>query len=371
MKNAPALLQQGERVKKERTINMKKYTTPFSTPQDLAARKAEMDRWAQHNERLLAEKMETEPDKATAILRLDGGKCSIEGDVVYQGGATVSPSAPGNSSGIITETLADGSVAKFEYRWVSSADMEVDHRYQLVVNPKRVQALCDNWDPRLLDPVKLAFRGDRYYLIDGQHRRDSCEKLNGGSPVMIFAKVYLNLTQEQEAYLFAKQTGINRKPSTAATINALLVAGDTATVDFNRLTEAAGWSLDLDQLGAARGRIGAVNVVYRYYKRLPRDGYHAMLCMIGAWRNGHPDSVARDILGGFARFYEVYDGQFDAKRLLDKLAGKTPDDLRQRADASLKSDNRIASAIVNIYNYKMGINRLEPWNLRDDRRKKQ
>lgn len=42
--------------------------------------------------------------------------------------------------------------------------------YQRPVNNRVVNTIVIEYDPRKLDPIKLSYREDKYYVFDGQHR---------------------------------------------------------------------------------------------------------------------------------------------------------------------------------------------------------
>ena len=337
---------------------MNKYTTSSVNTQDLAARKNDMAKWAKHNEQLLAKKAKSEPQKAQDIMRMCGEHCHIEGAVVYQKPST-------NDADPITTVLADGTEVKYEYRYIGSDELEVDKSYQLPVNGRRVRMIVDAFDPRLLDAIKVSYRSGRYYIIDGQHRTAACTTMNNGNPVQMYAKIYFDLTKEQEAYLFAKQTGVTRKPGFVPTLNALLLSEDTESLDFVAVTESAGFSLALDGEALGEWRIGAVRKAYEYYRKLGRDAYFDMLLVLANWQNGSIDSLRKEIIGGLGMFFKTYAGKFEQKRLLARLIGKDVFFVTQRTNGFTRNvDKRYAQAFADVYNHGLTQkNRLDMWAL--------
>ena len=53
----------------------------------------------------------------------------------------------------------------------------------------------------------------KYYAFDGQHTIEARKRLNGNKDCDIVCKVFFGMTPEEEARLFAAQTGTSSKPS--------------------------------------------------------------------------------------------------------------------------------------------------------------
>ena len=83
--------------------------------------------------------------------------------------------------------------------------------YQRELNEKRVHRIAAQFDERIANEPKVSCRDGRYYVFDGQHTISARKLLNGGKDLPIRCKVFYGLTQEEEALLFAQQTGASAK----------------------------------------------------------------------------------------------------------------------------------------------------------------
>ena len=93
--------------------------------------------------------------------------------------------------------------------------------YQRGVQHERVAKIADDFNEYIANEPKVSYRDGKFYMFDGQHTTEGRIERNGGEDLPILCKVYTGLTQEQEALLFAEQTG-HSAPLTADHIAAAL-----------------------------------------------------------------------------------------------------------------------------------------------------
>ena len=79
--------------------------------------------------------------------------------------------------------------------------------YQRPLRSERVKLIVKSFDERIANEPKVSFRDGKYYVFDGQHTIDARKVMNGGKDLPILCKVYMGMNEEEEALLFAKQTG--------------------------------------------------------------------------------------------------------------------------------------------------------------------
>ena len=79
--------------------------------------------------------------------------------------------------------------------------------YQRKLKPQRAKRIAKAFDERIANEPKVSLRNGRYYVFDGQHTIAAREERNGGKPLPILCKVYMGMTESDEAMLFAQQTG--------------------------------------------------------------------------------------------------------------------------------------------------------------------
>ena len=98
--------------------------------------------------------------------------------------------------------------------------------YQRALHPARVARIAKEFDERVANEPKISFRDGHYYVMDGQNTIAARKFLNGGDDLQIRCKVYFNMTEQEEALLFAQQTGISERLSAGQKLRALIFAGE-------------------------------------------------------------------------------------------------------------------------------------------------
>ena len=129
--------------------------------------------------------------------------------------------------------------------------------YQRALHPARVARIAKEFD----------FRDGHYYVMDGQNTIAARKFLNGGDDLQIRCKVYFNMTEQEEALLFAQQTGISERLSAGQKLRALIFAGEPAAVAFQQATELAGVHLSFEE-GRGKQRISCIATAYHEFIRL-------------------------------------------------------------------------------------------------------
>ena len=78
----------------------------------------------------------------------------------------------------------------------------------------------------IANPPKVSYRDGHYFVFDGQHTIVTRRAMNGGQDLPIICKVYEGLTEEEEAMLFSRQTGVSTPLTAGAELRAALVGKD-------------------------------------------------------------------------------------------------------------------------------------------------
>ena len=82
------------------------------------------------------------------------------------------------------------------------------------------------------------------------------------------------MTEQEEALLFAQQTGISERLSAGQKLRALIFAGEPAAVAFQQATELAGVHLSFEE-GRGKQRISCIATAYHEFIRLGPELYHS------------------------------------------------------------------------------------------------
>ena len=161
------------------------------------------------------------------------------------------------------------------------------------------------------------------YVFDGQHTIAARVERNGGIPLPILCKVYLGLSEQDEASLFAKQTGVSAPVAPGQRVRAEVFSGDPLYCNFLFATEAAGAKIDYDQRHG-KNRIACISTAFEEYQKIGDDKYReAIRLLIDGW-DGDPDSLRAETVKALCRFVDLYEGEYDRKRLVRQFRKVDP-----------------------------------------------
>ena len=210
-----------------------------------------------------------------------------------------------------------------------SSMLETDMTYQRPVDLKRVHRINKHFNPGLVNTLKVSHRNGHYYVFDGSHTL-ALLKLRHGEGVVFEVQcvIFENLTHEEEALLFAEQTGESKDVDFLYKLRAMAVGKNQEVLDFIKHTENAGFKLGLNGKGA--GTILALRKAKQVF-----DKYG-------------------DMLGGMAVFYAAFASELDHSRFVKKLAKAQVDDIRseakRRKNKRQSLDGAFAQEIAEMYN---------------------
>lgn len=210
---------------------------------------------------------------------------------------------------------------KFTYRemTLSSSQLEVPREtYQRNFNVNRAKRIAEEFDERIANEPKVSYRDGKYFVFDGQHTIAARKLINGGEDVPIKCKVYFDMTEQDEAMLFAQQFGVSAPLTAGARIRALIFGGDPIAIEFMEVNKNIGIQLDYDQ---ERGlnRIGCIQTAFDAYMRIGEERYkEAMNILKTAW-NGEPDSFRAENVLAMTHFVDLYHDEYCHHRLITRL----------------------------------------------------
>ena len=117
---------------------------------------------------------------------------------------------------------------------INSAFLEIPAEYQRRLQMSKVKQMVAEFNGVIVNPPKVSYRDGRYIVIDGQHTIVCLKTLNGGKDLSIVCRVYTGLTKEEEALVFAEQTGASTPLSAGAKLRAKLVGQERRVPRFPR-----------------------------------------------------------------------------------------------------------------------------------------
>ena len=250
----------------------------------------------------------------------------------------------------------------YEFTRLPSTMLDSDTTYQRPIDLKRVQRIVENYDSRLVNPLKVSSRDGHYYVFDGAHTLAVLKKINQYGSFMVPCIVYHCLSYEDEAYLFALQRGDSKEVAAAARIKALILSNDTKAADFRKRTEEAGFRLS-NSHWAGSGNIACIDKLWRIYESDPKLYSEVLSLLMDCW-HGDRWSLAANIVGGMSVFIKTYRGQYSRERFLRNVGCADLAALNKCKPENGKKDFVYAYAMLKMYN-KGGRGALEPYGLYD------
>ena len=202
---------------------------------------------------------------------------------------------------------------------LDSALLERDFSYQRPVNMNRVKEIVAEFDPDLVNILKVSFRDGHYYVFDGSHTLEALRIVNAKEHFQVICKLYKGLTYEREAQLFALQNGNATRVGTPYKMRALERAGDTPTVQFLEATRGTGFEISPGERTSKKNTIAAVCKASAVYDQLGEEQYKAMLKLIKETWDGESWSVSQNMLSGMAIFYKTFGDKLSKDRFVKKL----------------------------------------------------
>ncbi len=236
---------------------------------------------------------------------------------------------------------------------INSRDLEIPEVYQRRLNNNRVSRIVAGFDERIANEPKVSLRNGNYFVFDGQHTISARKKMNGNADLNILCKVYYDMTEDEEARLFAMQTGESAVLTPSAKLRANLHGNDADSLAFVEATRKAGLNIGYERADG-NGRITCINTAFAEFKRVGAEIYtEALTVMREAW-NGAPDSLRADLVQSIVMFVELYHDIYDRGRLIERLSESNPTWISAvgKADKSLKGRKKYVKLIYRIYNGK-------------------
>lgn len=202
----------------------------------------------------------------------------------------------------------------------------VDDAYQRPLTTF-VDRIKKKYDPALVGTLVVSKRNSKQYaVVDGQTRMEALREMGLGKVPCL---VYFNLTQAQEASLFARLQKERRGIHSYHRFRAGLVAGEQEPQEITEICNECGFKIGLEK----NAEISAVAALEYAYRRDPEILERLLLVVKEAWDDLIP---AGDIIRGIALFYADMakaKKTVDDERLANRLAGESPEALRRRASA--------------------------------------
>ena len=237
-------------------------------------------------------------------------------------------------------------IRRTEIGSLNSSWLELDYSYQRPTEPERVRSIVSQFDPALVNLLKVSARNGHYYVFDGGHTLAALRAVNGQKDFPVLCKIYYGLTYEEEAILFAKQQGNAKRVGIPYKLRALEAAGDLEAVDFLERTRRSGFEITPGTRTVRDGSITAVKRAYDAYRQLGPDHYEKMMRLVKETWNGEAWSVGQSMLGGISEFYRTYGNTIRENRFISKLAGVSRNAIDREASVYYGVSATVAHALA-------------------------
>lgn len=242
---------------------------------------------------------------------------------------------------------------RFEYKKLNTKFLFVDELYQRTIDPERVKKIIDNFDPNLVNPIKVSFRDGKYWIVDGHHTERVLITLNKNEDLLVDCKVFYGMTWLDEVNMFLEQNG---KFARAVNINdklrAMMNAGDPDVTNMVKLAEKCGFIIDFKG-SKGDNKIVALSTLMKAYGAMTAEEYVDYLTLIKKTWGGASDSLCRELLQGMFIFCKTYGGQFKPKTFVTRLKKVAPYAIvRDGKVSSSPGATKYARQILGYYNFK-------------------
>lgn len=250
---------------------------------------------------------------------------------------------------------------KYEYKQVNSKFILSEPSYQRGVDFSRVKKIVSNFNPNLVNPVKVSFRDGKYWVFDGQHTLKALVARNSNNDLMVNCKVYYGMTLQDEAEMFAMQNGIQKTVASAQKLKSLYVAGHIDVVDFRETVESLGITCDFSMNGSDTPfRVNCYGSLFAIYKKSGKQHLVELLRTIVEIWGGDPVSLHKEIITGMDAFMLAYKGEYNHRTLVGKLSKVSPSVIVRDGKAIVTGGGkRFARVILAQYNKNASKNKLE------------
>lgn len=151
--------------------------------------------------------------------------------------------------------------------------------YQREVNQARVNKIVNTFDYSLVSIKSVNFRNGRFFLMDGNHTMNALKRLGYNS---MRCKVFVGLSIEEEAHLFAYQDKNVSRVSNYDKFIANVIAKNPSTKEINDIVIGMGLSIAKAITGCkVQARtISSIRTLEKTYSLYGADGVKFMLQLI-------------------------------------------------------------------------------------------
>lgn len=206
-------------------------------------------------------------------------------------------------------------------------DLHVDPSYQRPVKQNLLRWIAENFDEVAFGRLLVAERKDgTFWVVDGQQRL-------AGATKKCFDKVPCNvfesLGRQQEAAIFNEVNSKRVAVSSLEKFKALLESRDEEAIAINAAVENVGFHIGKGGGMKNPKTVQSVAVLQEVYKRGGTELIKTTLRILRAtWPNNF-QATCSQMLWGMSLFCDIFKGEYEERRLINKLYKDEPLEILQ------------------------------------------
>lgn len=265
--------------------------------------------------------------KRTSTERVTNGKPSAailiptEGEELAVGGMSgptpIDPSELSNGHRVVPDCSAEIEVVRLPIGILKSAG----EQYQRPVDWKRVDRLVERFRLQSLSTFLINQRPDGdYWIVDGQHRKEACEKLFGKEFEWWCFLVHVAGPPE-EAAIFVEVNAEHARPAPGVLFQGRLIRGEAAALEIERIVLEYGLSLHLSSGREAVKEVPTA-VLDAVYSKWGGQRLREVLKFSNETWSEQKGCHSSAVITGISTFFQHYRDQktFDQERISKTLA---------------------------------------------------
>ena len=238
-------------------------------------------------------------------------------------------------------------VPDVQFAQIPIKNLVSDQEYQRNLSMVHVRRMANNFDKHQLNPVKVSFRDELYRIMNGQHTSETVAMVSGSRETPVWCMIYLGLTYEDEARIFAKQQEFMKGLSPYEIFTAKIQAGYDDQLMIRDLVESYGLTLSSKKAACSVCAITSIEHIYTKYKFHVLD--RTLRLLVGTWE-GDPLSLSANMLRGVARLIVAYGDLMKDDIFCDRIGKVSAREITRNAKEKREGSLGFAEAILAAYN---------------------
>lgn len=253
---------------------------------------------------------------------------------------------------------------KYEVVWIACKNLSVIwSESQRPFKPSRAKEIADNFDPDLLDPLKVTKPNGAgiYHICDGQTRKAAIE-MKWGSEEKVPCHVSTEGDPVRAAQIFLRTNTSRRPPTAVDNFKVSVTARQPNEVAVDRIVRHHHFRVDSHGVPNAISAVGALLHVFTVCS--PKVLDKTLQALRDIWADDH-NAVVGPILRGFGAFLNEFGDKIDYPKFIETTKktwtpGTLLRDMKvEREVRRMKSDHAVVQLLVKHYNKTRGVTPLK------------